>query len=201
MISPKKIPIDRLIHDSFVQIERMAFDEYQNGGKNLAINYSMAESPFGKLMVASTAKGVCFLAFEDNEKQALDDLKSRFPHATYQKKSDEIQHNALLFSPNVPFQPLKILLHLNATDFQLKVWKSLLKIPMGELSTYSEIAKKIGNPKAPRAVGNAVGRNPVAFWIPCHRVIRLSGGIGGYRWGIAVKTALMAWEKEKASND
>lgn len=188
------------LHDLFINIEGMTPAEYKNGEVNLVINYRFAESPFGKLIVASTMKGVCHLAFIDNEVMAVADLKKRFPNASFQLKDDLIQHNALTIFQNDWNQLPKIKLHLKGTDFQLKVWETLLKIPMGKLSTYGKIAEHIGRATASRAVGTAIGSNPVAFLIPCHRVIQSSGGIGGYRWGTVKKTAMIGWESAKTDS-
>jgi AraC family transcriptional regulator of adaptative response/methylated-DNA-[protein]-cysteine methyltransferase len=185
------------LHDLFISIEGMTPAEYRNGGRNLAINYSFASSPFGRLIVASTEKGVCYMAFEENEEKAFTDLKNRFLNADFHLESDEIQKNALTIFKDNSDSLSKIKLHLKGTDFQLKVWESLLKIPMGRLSTYGNIAEQIGNPKASRAVGTAIGSNPVAFLIPCHRVIQSSGVFGGYMWGTTRKTAIIGWENAK----
>lgn len=185
------------LHDLFVRIEGMTPAEYKNGGKNLRINYSFAESPFGSLIIASTPKGVCYLAFQEDEKQALDELTNRFPHAVFHHKLDLLQQNALFIFQTDWSRLPEIKLHLKGTDFQLKVWESLLKIPMGKLSTYGSVAGQIGNPNASRAVGTAIGSNPVAFLIPCHRVIQSSGVLGGYMWGTTRKTALIGWESAK----
>lgn len=185
------------LHDLFVNIEGMTPAEYKNGGKNLHIQYSFAESPFGTLIVASTPKGVCYMAFEEDEEKALNDLKVKFPNARFQQKLDVLQQNALFIFQNDWHKLDKIKLHLKGTDFQLKVWESLLKIPMGKLSTYGSIAEHIGNPKASRAVGTAIGSNPIAFLIPCHRVIQSSGIFGDYMWGSIRKTAMIGWEGAK----
>ena len=182
------------LHDLFVNIEGMTPAEYKNGGKNLQINYSFAESPFGSLIVASTLKGVCHMAFGDDEEKALNDLKSKFSNAAFQRKLDLLQQNALFIFQNDWSRPREVKLHLKGTDFQLKVWESLLKIPMGGLATYGTVAGQIGRPNASRAVGTAIGSNPVAFLIPCHRVIRSSGAFGGYMWGTTRKTAIIGWE-------
>ncbi len=187
------------LHDLFVSIEGMTPGEYKNGGANLKINYGFAESPFGKLIVASTGKGVCHMYFEEDEKKALSDLKRRFPNAQYHQLIDERQKNALFIFQKDWRQLEQIKLHLNATDFQLKVWETLLKVPLGKLSTYSAIAANINKPNAARAVGSAIARNPVAFLIPCHRVIRASGDIGGYMWGDTRKSALIGWEAAKVN--
>jgi AraC family transcriptional regulator of adaptative response/methylated-DNA-[protein]-cysteine methyltransferase len=186
------------LHDLFVNIEGMTPAEYKNGGKDILVNYSFAESPFGNLIVASTSKGVCFMAFHDNEINALNKLKQKFPNATFQRKLDLIQQNALLIFQNDWSKLSEIKLHLKGTDFQLKVWETLLKIPMGKLSTYGSVAKQMGNTNASRAVGTAIGSNPVAFLIPCHRVIQSTGNIGSYLWGNTRKTAIIGWESTKA---
>jgi len=185
------------LHDLFINIEGMTPAEYKNGAKYLSINFSFTESPFGNLIVASTQKGVCYMAFNDNENNALEDLKQNFPNATFQQKLDLIQQNALYIFQHDWNKLPEIKLHLKGTEFQLKVWETLLKIPMGKLSTYGNIAEQIGNAKASRAVGTAIGSNPVAFLIPCHRVIQSSGEIGGYMWGNTRKIAIIGWESAK----
>ena len=160
------------LHDLFVNVEGMTPAEYKNGGKNLQISYSFAESPFGNLIVASTPKGICYMAFEENEATAFRNLQKKFPNAAFERKLDLKQQNALFIFQNDWSKLSEIKLHLKGTDFQLKVWESLLKIPMGRLSTYSNLAEKIGHPNASRAVGTAIGNNPVAYLIPCHRVIQ-----------------------------
>ncbi len=189
------------LHDLFVNVEGMTPAEYKNGGRNLHINYSFAESPFGNLIVASTEKGVCYMAFEDDEEKALKDLIAKFPNAVFQRKLDLLQQNALFIFQNDWSKLGEIKLHLKGTDFQLKVWESLLKIPMGQLSTYGNIAEQIGNPNASRAVGTAIGSNPVAFLIPCHRVIQSTGTLGGYMWGNTRKTAIIGWEGAKTHSE
>jgi len=182
------------LHDLFVNIEGMTPAEYKNGGKNLEINFSFAESPFGNIIVASTQKGVCSMAFAEDEETGFQDLKNKFPNAAFSRKLDLAQQNALFIFQNDWSKLSEIKLHLKGTDFQLKVWETLLKIPMGQLSTYGSIAQKIDKPNASRAVGTAIGSNPVAFLIPCHRVIQSSGTFGGYMWGNTRKTAIIGWE-------
>lgn len=182
------------LHDLFIHIEGMTPAEYKNGGKNLSINYSFAESPFGNLIVASTAIGVCSMSFISDEKGALDDLKWKFPNAILNRKLDLLQQNALFIFQNDWTKLQRIRLHLKGTDFQLKVWETLLKIPLGKLTTYGSIAQKMGSPNASRAVGTAIAHNPVAFLIPCHRVIQSTGNFGGYMWGTTRKTAIIGWE-------
>lgn len=182
------------LHDLFIKIEGMTPGEFKNGGANLSINYSYAESPFGHILVASTPKGICYMAFEEKKEDTFNDLRQRFPNARFTQMVDLIQQNALYIFTHDWSQLDKIKLHLKGTDFQLKVWETLLKIPMGQLSTYGEIAKSISKPSASRAVGTAIGSNPVAFLIPCHRVIRGTGELGGYQWGPIRKTAIIGWE-------
>lgn len=186
------------LHDLFMNIEGMTPGEYKNGGENLLINYSFAESPFGEILVASTPKGICYMAFADNEEGAFDALRSKYPNAKYRNYTDQIQQNAIFIFTQDWSKLDKIKLHVKGTDFQLKVWETLLTIPMGELTTYGDIAKKMNNPKASRAVGSAVGDNPVAFLIPCHRVIQSTGILGEYHWGSLRKAAMIGWEGAKS---
>ena len=185
------------LHDLFVRIEGMTPGEYKNGGEHLSIRHSLAESPFGQTFVASTAKGICCLEFTDDPADSLARLMRKFPHAQFVQAEDEWQRKALSIFTQDWSKLEEIKLHLKGTDFQLKVWEALLKIPMGGLITYGDIAAGIHHPKACRAVGTAVGDNPVAFLIPCHRVIRATGEWGNYRWGEVRKTALIGWEAAK----
>ena len=185
------------LHDLFIRIEGMTPGEFKNGGESLHINYSFAESPFGNLLVASTVKGICYMAFADNQQLACQDLQLHFPNAQYKQVVDMIKQNALYIFTQDWTKLNQIKLHLKATNFQLKVWETLLKIPMGQLSTYRNIASSINTPKAARAVGSAIGDNPVAFIIPCHRVIQSSGNFGQYHWGSTRKTAMIGWEAAK----
>src|SRR5690606_23404888 len=132
------------LHDLFIKIEGMTPAEYKNGGKNLSVNYSFSESPFGKLIVASTPKGVCYMAFNDDESLALGDLRQKFPNASFQHQPDAVQQNALIIFQNDWRRLREIKLHLKGTDFQLKVWETLLKIPAGQLSTYGKVAGQVG---------------------------------------------------------
>jgi AraC family transcriptional regulator, regulatory protein of adaptative response / methylated-DNA-[protein]-cysteine methyltransferase len=188
------------LHDLFINIEGMTPGEYKNGGEHLCINYSFAESPFGNILVASTPKGICYMAFADDEQQALLDLQQRFPNASYKQITDLIQQNALYIFSHDWSQLDQVKLHLKGTPFQLKVWEALLKIPMGALTTYKIIARGIDNPNALRAVGSAIGQNPVAFIIPCHRVIQSAGTFGNYHWGSQRKTAMIGWEAARTTH-
>lgn len=186
------------LHDLFVNIEGMTPGEYKNGGQALRINYSFAETPFGRVMVASTDKGICHLAFVDEgEEEALGSLKQLFPNAAYTQCLDRKQEDALSVFNRDWSKPDEIKLHLKGTSFQLKVWETLLKIPAGGLTTYADLATKSGHEGACRAVGTAIGRNPVAFLIPCHRVIKATGDIGNYHWGEVRKNVIIGWEAAK----
>ncbi|PTT02756.1 cysteine methyltransferase [Pedobacter sp. HMWF019] len=183
------------LYDLFVKVEGMTPGEYKNGGAALVINYTFADTPFGCVIVASTNKGICHMAFVDEgEKKALENLQLIFPNAIYNQLADRNQQNAL-FVFNQDWSKLdEIKLHLKGTDFQIKVWETLLSVPTGGLTTYADLANKSGYIGASRAVGTAVGRNPVAFLIPCHRVIKSTGEIGQYHWGTARKNVIIGWE-------
>lgn len=182
------------LHDLFISLEGMTPGEFKNGGTGLQINYHFAESPFGQLIAASTHKGICHLFFVTDKQQAIDNLIARFPKASFKNTTDKLQQDALSFFQKDWHQPDKIKLHLSGSPFQLKVWESLLKVPMGALVTYGTIAKNIDKPSATRAVGTAIGSNPIAFLIPCHRVIQNTGRLGGYMWGETRKSAIIGWE-------
>jgi AraC family transcriptional regulator of adaptative response/methylated-DNA-[protein]-cysteine methyltransferase len=182
------------LHDLFIKIEGMTPGEYKNGGADLFIQYNFSDTPFGKVIIASTANGICHLMFIENESDGLAHLQTVFPKANYTCVSNDMHENALLIF-SMDWSKLKhIKLHLKGTDFQLKVWESLLKIPPGRLTSYGDIATAIQKPSASRAVGTAIGSNPIAFLIPCHRVIQSSGNMGGYMWGLNRKTAMIGWE-------
>lgn len=191
------------LHDLFVTIEGMTPGEYKNGGEFLLINYSFIESPFGKLILASTQKGICYIAFltEEEKEEAFVKLKAQFPKAYYKQRTDEFQQQILPFFQADRTELKKVKLHLKGTPFQLKVWETLLKIPSGNLTTYGDIAKQLGNPRASRAVGTAIGDNPAAFVIPCHRVIQGNGTLGGYHWGLTRKTILIGWEAAQQGSE
>jgi AraC family transcriptional regulator of adaptative response/methylated-DNA-[protein]-cysteine methyltransferase len=182
------------LHDLFINIEGMTPAEYKNGGTALSINYSFAESPFGNILVASTSKGICHLAFADDREKAFSQLHDQFPNAGYHQVVDQIQQNALFIFKKDWSKLSSVKLHLKGTPFQLKVWEALLRIPMGGLYSYGLVAQNILLPKASRAVGSAIGDNPVAFLIPCHRVIRSTGEFGQYHWGSTRKSAIIGWE-------
>ncbi|MEQ9298957.1 MAG: methylated-DNA--[protein]-cysteine S-methyltransferase [Cyclobacteriaceae bacterium] len=188
------------LHDLFMTIEAMTPGEFKNQGASLHINYSVATTPFGQVLLASTAKGLCHIAFIEDAIKALQELNQRFPKAFLSEKRESIHERALCIFDLTSQTPGNLRLHLQGTDFQLKVWEALLKVPFAELATYKDIATEIGQPSASRAVGTAIGANPIAYLIPCHRVIQASGVIGGYMWGPTRKAAIIGWEAAKSYN-
>ncbi|QIH32448.1 MULTISPECIES: methylated-DNA--[protein]-cysteine S-methyltransferase [Sphingobacterium] len=187
------------LHELFINIEGMTPAEYKNEGANLLISYHYYETLFGPIIIASTSKGICHIAYEEDKDAALKTLQKRFRNAKFIQQGDIMHENALKALNPQDNDIGQVKLHLKGTEFQLKVWEALLKIPMGNLSTYGSIASQIGNPKASRAVGTAVGSNPIAYLIPCHRVIQNSGIFGGYRWDPMRKTAMIGWESLHAA--
>ena len=188
------------LHDLFVDHEAMTPGDYKRRGEGLAIVYGFHPSPFGEVLVLATARGVAGLAFvdEDNNQtraEALADMTSRWPAATFvENTAGTSAHVTRIFEPAAwqPEQPVRLV--LIGTDFEVRVWEALLRIPMGRAVSYADIARHLGKPSASRAVGSAVGRNPVSFVVPCHRVLRGDGGLGGYHWGLTRKKALIGWE-------
>ena len=179
------------LHDLFVGIEKMTPGEYKNGGAGLQIHYSLIPGPFGDLLAAATDKGICFMRFSDDPSAALDELRAEYPNARLIGQETAFHRQAAdIFRT----QRGHVTLHIKGTPFQLKVWQALLDIPAGSLQSYGTVAQHIGSPNAARAVGTAIGQNPVALLIPCHRVIRESGIIGGYRWQRGRKIAILAHE-------
>lgn len=182
------------LHDLFIQLEGMTPGEYKNGGARLNIAYEYADSPLGRLLLASTDKGLCHLHFIDDEQQALNELQVAFPQAQLHAGHSALHQQALRVFTQPRDKPNSLRLHLRGTPFQLKVWQGLLRIPAGQLRSYGTLAHELGCPQSARAVGTAIGRNPVAYLIPCHRVIQASGQPGGYRWGVLRKRGLLAQE-------
>lgn len=184
------------LHDLFIRWEAMSPGEYARKGKGLEISWGWFDSPFGRALVMGTDKGICGLAFaaETGSEAAMDDMITRWPGAVFIE--DPARLRPLVDAAFA--QRGETALHLIGAPFQIKVWEALLQIPSGHVTTYSEIAGAIGRPRAVRAVGTAVGRNPVSWLIPCHRALRKSGALGGYHWGLPVKRALLAWEAARA---
>jgi AraC family transcriptional regulator, regulatory protein of adaptative response / methylated-DNA-[protein]-cysteine methyltransferase len=185
------------LHDHFVQLEAVTPGEFRNGGEQLRIRYGVHDSPLGRLFVAVTPRGVCRMAFVDHEpvSELLPRLQKDWPMSAIIEDVTATQHVIESFFRQAPAPSNHpISLHVSGTNFQLAVWRALLNIPHGELASYRQVAASIGAPKSARAVGSAVGANPVALLIPCHRVIQQSGALGGYRWGESRKTVVQAWE-------
>ena len=185
------------LHDLFVTHEAMSPGEWKSGGEGLTVFFGFHPSPFGSALVMATERGLAGLAFADpgQERAALDDMKRRWPRATYVENSARTAAVARrIFDPTQWQQDKPLRVVLIGTDWEVRVWETLLQIPMGRLTTYSDIATKIHKPAAARAVGAAVGKNPVSFVVPCHRVVGKSGDLTGYHWGITRKRAMLGWE-------
>ena len=184
------------LHDLFVRWEAMSPGEFARGGAGLEIFWGWFESPFGPAIVMGTEKGICGMGFaaEMGEAEALQDLVSRWPQAEFTEDPMRLRPWVLRAFGAADDQLEPAPLFLIGAPFQIKVWEALLSIPSGQVTTYSEIAQSIGSPRAVRAVGSAVGRNPISWLIPCHRALRKSGGLGGYHWGLPMKRAMLAYE-------
>jgi AraC family transcriptional regulator, regulatory protein of adaptative response / methylated-DNA-[protein]-cysteine methyltransferase len=185
------------LHDLFVTHEAMSPGEWKNGGAGMTLRFGFHPSPFGTAVVIGSGRGLAGLAFADQgeEGAALADMQQRWPRATYVADQAATAPMAQrIFDTKLwrPDQPLRVV--LIGTDFEVRVWETLLKIPMGRAVCYSDIATKIKSPKASRAVGAAVGRNPISFVVPCHRALGKSGALTGYHWGITRKQAMLGWE-------
>jgi AraC family transcriptional regulator of adaptative response/methylated-DNA-[protein]-cysteine methyltransferase len=187
------------LHDLFLRWEAMTPGEFARGGAGLQIFWGRFDSPFGPVLAMGTGKGLCGLAFtaETGEAGAMADLRGRWPKADFVEAPQRL-HDWVrgAFGQATAAQPAP--LYLIGAPFQIKVWEALLRIPSGQVTTYSDLAAAVGHPKAVRAVGTAVGRNPVSWLIPCHRALRKSGGLGGYHWGLPVKRAMLAWESARS---
>lgn len=186
------------LHDLFLTWEAMTPGDYARQGEGLTIFWGWFESPFGPAIVMGTDKGICGMGFaaEMGEAEAFHDLLRRWPKAQFVEDPMALRP-WVLAAFGAGGGPDKAPLYLIGAPFQIKVWEALLRIPSGQVTTYGDIATVIGHPKAVRAVGTAVGRNPISWLIPCHRALRKSGGLGGYHWGLPVKRALLAWESAR----
>jgi AraC family transcriptional regulator of adaptative response/methylated-DNA-[protein]-cysteine methyltransferase len=185
------------LHDLMVTLEAISPGEYKRGGSGLVISYGIHPSPFGACLLAVTERGICGLEFlaDRTGKQTREDLAARWPGADLQQDPMRTApYLARLFPPSDREDGAPITLLVKGTNFQLSVWQALLRIPSGELVGYGEIARHLGKPGAARAVGSAVGSNPISYLIPCHRVIRSVADFGNYRWGAARKKAMIGWE-------
>ena len=187
------------LHDLFLRWEAMSPGDFARRGAGLTVYWGWFDSPFGQALVMGTDKGICGIGFasETGEAATMEDLVSRWPKARFVEDPMMLRPWVLAaFGADSQGGPTP--LYLIGAPFQLKVWEALLQVPSGQVTTYSEIARSIGNPRAVRAVGTAVGRNPISYLIPCHRALRKSGGIGGYHWGLPVKRAILAREAARA---
>ncbi len=185
------------LHDLFVTHEAMSPGIYKAKGEGLEIFYGFHTSPFGTALIMTTERGLAGLAFcdEGGEKAALEDMSSRWPKARYIENTElTAPYATRCFHPQNWQCDQQLRIVLIGTDFQIRVWEGLLKLPVGAATTYSNLAASIGKPEAPRAVGAAVGRNPISFVVPCHRVVGKSGDLTGYHWGITRKRAMLGWE-------
>ena len=183
------------LHDSFISLEAVTPGEYKAKGENITITYGMHDTVFGLALIAITDRGICHLSFIDKRsKNAPALINTQWPAARLQQSNKKTKPviDSLFKQNNTLTKPLS--LYVKGTNFQVSVWRALLKIPRGQLCSYGQLAKLLGKPKASRAVGTAIGANPVAFIIPCHRVILASGVIGNYRWGNIRKRAILSWE-------
>lgn len=190
------------LHDLFVAAEAVTPGEFRKQGAGLKILYGFHPSPFGECLMARTERGICALFFvlRDNRQEALERLRRRWPAADLIRDAKATEPLfKRIFSGNG--RKSKVPLDLRGTNFQIKVWQALLEIPPGAVASYEKIAECIGKPSAARAVGTAIAQNPVAFVIPCHRVIRKVGAIGGYHWGEARKRAMLAWEAARTQKE
>lgn len=186
------------LHDLFVTLEAVSPGEYKAGGAGLEVRYGIQATPFGRSLIGTTSRGLCYFQFVDSadETAAVLSLQAEWPQARLTPDLDSTGAIAQrLFQPTVSAAPLPVL--VKGTNFQVQVWRALLAIPPGSLTTYRAIAQAIQRPTASRAVGSAIGRNPIAYLIPCHRVIRESGELGGYRWGLTRKVAMLGWEASR----
>jgi len=184
------------LHDLFLRWEAMSPGEFARGGAGLKISYGWFDGPFGETLAMGTARGLCGMGFaeEMGREATFADLAGRWPKATFSENPEAIGAWVAAAMSGVG----EAALYMIGAPFQIKVWEALLRIPSGQVTTYSEIAGAIGAPRAVRAVGTAVGRNPVSWLIPCHRALRKSGGLGGYHWGLPVKRAMLAYEAARA---
>ncbi|HEV8077487.1 MAG TPA: methylated-DNA--[protein]-cysteine S-methyltransferase [Marinobacter sp.] len=185
------------LHDHFVQLEAMSPGEYRSKGKNVVINYGIHATPFGELFVASTQRGICRAGFVDFSpvSEQLAEVQKCWPLGQLIENPSAAGVDITGLFETTPPRQTPLPLHLTGTNFQIAVWRALLHIPEGALVSYSHLAARLGRPSAARAVGNAIGANPVAFIIPCHRVIQSSGALGGYRWGSGKKQMIQVWER------
>lgn len=186
------------LHDHFVQLEAVTPGEYKNRGKQVHIEYGVHHTPLGHMFVAVTQRGVCRVEFMDfnSVEELLAELHNTWPLGSISKSAPSTRHVIdMFFNGDFASRNGPLSLHVAGTNYQIAVWRALLKIPPGSVASYCQVAKTLGDPRSARAVGNAIGANPVALLIPCHRVIQQSGALGGYRWGPSKKLMAQTWER------
>lgn len=190
------------LHDLFVTLEAMTPGEFHDGGRGLSMRYGLCPSPFGHCLIAATARGVCALRFTEggDVAQAATGIRAEWPNAVIRHDRagmEELSRRVFPFAGARPGEPLALL--VRGTNFQIQVWRALIQVPFGAVTTYGDIASRAGHAGAARAAGSAIGANPIAWLIPCHRVIQESGVLGGYRWGTARKAAMLGWEAARSA--
>ena len=189
------------LHDLFVQCQAATPGEVKSGGAGLTIRYAIQPTPFGDALIGVTERGICALSFvaDGEESRAVDDLRRRWPAARLVADREEGAAIAQRIFSGATGRDEPLHLYIKGTNFQIQVWQALLRLPLGSLTTYGDLAQAIGRPSAARAVGGAVGSNAIAWLIPCHRVIRQTGVVDGYRWGSERKRAMLGWEASQAA--
>ena len=183
------------LHDLFITWEAMTPGEFAKKANGLTISYGWVESPFGEALIMTTHRGICGISFSEEmgRDTAIADMMKRWPNAGFQEETKLSAWNGMsVFDHKNPPR-----LHVIGAPFQIKVWEALMRIPSGHVSTYRDVASAIGSPKATRAVGTAIGRNPISWLIPCHRALRKSGELGGYHWGLPIKRTMLAYESAR----
>ncbi|MEM9157324.1 MAG: methylated-DNA--[protein]-cysteine S-methyltransferase, partial [Cyanobacteria bacterium P01_F01_bin.33] len=190
------------LHDLFVTLEAMSPGEFKAGGKGLQIRYGACLTPFGYCAIAATERGICYLHFLDRNDEAIAErhLHAEWPNADLVRDRLRVESICDRMFRSSTSERTPLVLHVKGTNFQIQVWRALLKVPFGGITTYRDLAEFMGQPTATRATGNALGRNPVGYLIPCHRVIRASGELGNYRWGAGRKPVLLGWEASQTQN-
>jgi AraC family transcriptional regulator of adaptative response/methylated-DNA-[protein]-cysteine methyltransferase len=192
------------LHDLFVNLEAMSPGEFKAGGAGLQIRYGIHDTPFGTSLIATTARGICNLYFLEttDEQTAAQRLRLAWENAEIIRDEQATQSlRDLIFNSETLSEQKPLTLLVKGTNFQIQVWRALLKLPFGAIATYQTIAQLVARPTAARAVGNAIGNNPIGYLIPCHRVIRESGELGGYGWGVERKTVMLGWEASRTICD
>lgn len=183
------------LHDLTVDLLAMTPAEYARGGQDLEISWCSGTTPLGIAFLGSTPRGICWVSFEESAEAGMEALLNEFPNARLNAETNEPMERALEVLRGLGTSKAPLKLHVKGSSFQIQVWQALLQLPFGSVTSYAEISRAIDKPGSSRAVGNAIGSNPVAYLIPCHRVLRSTGALGGYMWGLKRKEILLGWEK------